>query len=354
MCGQVPAPPLPSTEQSRALHSQTAGQRHSPNEGTALCCGCSAAQADPQESKSAAGRGCAGQTAETFSEQHGVGAICFNVVSIKMGCANASNGRSETVCLYRGKVFELKQRPGTWDRLYNELRRVIGREKVEVSVVQPDCKVTQVTENTWHTLYGCRSRLVLVVQPESQEETLNLEMTGKRSRDRKYSQVSRILRQLKSATEEFDSRFASWYLLACQPSFQSAVLFTCAQVSLQYREDFPYFYSEGSANALWQAWKTVTEQMEVLGRTIEQTRKAIERVANKRAIKRLGVFKKAAIDTAAVKAQENNVKLSMTQAILTVYAANLSALQASLLSLRLRSQQTRTLSKVGAYLALCT
>lgn len=274
-----------------------------------------------------------------------------------MGCTNvASNRRSETVCLYQGKVFQLKQRPGTWDRLYNELRRVIGREAVEVSVVQPGCKVTQVTENTWHTLYGSRSRLVLVVQPRSQEETLNLQMTGKRSRDRKYTQVSQILMQLKSATEEFDSHFASWYLLASQPSFQSAVLFTCAQVSLQYREDFPFFCSEDSANFLWQAWKTVSEQMEGLTRTIQQTRRAIEVITNKRTIKQLGVFKKAAIDTAVAKAQENNVKLSMTQEILTVYSQNISALQASLfsLALRLRSKQARPLSKVGAYLALCT
>lgn len=278
-----------------------------------------------------------------------------------MGCTNVTKTRrNETMCLYKGKVFELKQRPGTWERLYNELQRVIGIETVKISVVEPGSKVSQVTEHTWQALSSCSSRLVLVVQPESQEETLSLQMTGKRNRDRKYSQVSRILTQLKSATEEFDRRFSFWYILAAQPSFHSAMLLTCAQVPLLYKAEFPYICSEDSTNPLWLAWRSVVEQTEVLDNAIPQTIKEIEVVANKRTIKRLGVFKKAVIDAGVAKAQENNVKMSMTQGILAVYSQHITVLKSTLqaISLRIRSkQQSRPHllpnDQVGRYLSLC-
>lgn len=261
-------------------------------------------------------------------------------------------------------MIELKQRPGSWERLCAELRRRVGKQEMEVSVVQPGCTVELLTETTWASISDTKQRLVLMIQPDSLEETLSLEMTGLRKRDRKYSEVSRTIARLKVATDSFDKKMEAWFSHSGQIDIAAALVFTYYQApaGMRISDEFPYLTAEGAGTAtVWRLWVELTAEMHNLDATIGETAKHIQVVANKRAIKRIGLFKKSTINSSIAKAQENNVKMSLAQEILASYTQNLCSLQTVITSVvsRLRTkalqrpEMTRSRSALGDLLSLC-
>lgn len=278
-----------------------------------------------------------------------------------MGCTCVTaNPRKETICLYQGKVIHISPRPEMWERLCNEIRRVIGRETMEVSLIHPDRQVSQVTATTWSTIFPTSSRLILVVSSESQEETMNLEMTGKRKRDRKYSQISRILTEMKRDMQEFDQKCREWMELTGCRTFEDALKVTYAQGSgYTYLTDFPYIKCASSSNSIWEIWVSVLSQVSKLDSIISQTRVEIDQVANQRTIKQLDVFRKTEIDTCIAKAQENNVKMTRAREMLKVYGRNVREVKERVRELAEDLQRKQTgreeggTEEVGKYLLLC-